>query len=66
MSFKMLIFDRTGQVIFKTEDINNPWNGKNMKSGNIVPEGVYLWKITTEDEFGNVKHRKGQVTLLRK
>ncbi len=45
--FKMLIIDpKDGKVIFETNDKNNPWDGKNQSTDQIVQEGVeYIWKV---------------------
>lgn len=46
--FKMLIIDpKDGKVIFETTDKNNPWDGKNQHTDQLVPEGSeYIWKVT--------------------
>ncbi|MFP4664032.1 MAG: PKD domain-containing protein [Bacteroidales bacterium] len=66
MEYRMLIFDKNGQLVFETDDINRPWTGRNIRTNEPAEAGVYLWKITTKDKYGNVKHKKGQVTLFRK
>ncbi len=63
--YRMLIFDKNGQLVFETKDINRKWSGINQRTNEPAEAGVYLWKITTRDNYGNVRHRRGQVTLLR-
>ncbi|HQP03386.1 MAG TPA: gliding motility-associated C-terminal domain-containing protein [Bacteroidales bacterium] len=63
-SFKMLIFDKTGKLIFETSDVEHLWNGRLNGTGAMAEPGVYSWEIMTTDKFGNYKHKKGQVTLL--
>lgn len=63
-TFRMLIFDKTGNLVFETDDINNLWNGKINGVGSIAEPGIYLWDIITIDKYGNSKTRKGQVNLL--
>lgn len=45
--FKMLIIDpKDGKVIFETNDKNNPWDGKNQFTDQLVAEGSeYVWKV---------------------
>lgn len=38
--FQLVIYNRWGQAVFETTDINQPWDGKNQ------PAGVYVWKLT--------------------
>jgi len=38
---------KDGKVIFETTDKNNPWDGKNQHTDQLVPEGSeYIWKVT--------------------
>ncbi|HOY39759.1 MAG: gliding motility-associated C-terminal domain-containing protein [Bacteroidales bacterium] len=63
-SFKMLIFDKTGKLIFETNNVEHLWNGRINGTGVMAEPGVYSWEIMTTDKYGNYKHKKGQVTLL--
>lgn len=64
-SFKMLIFDKTGTMIFETNNIDNLWNGRINGNGAMAEPGVYSWEILTVDKNGTKKHNKGQLTLLK-
>ncbi len=66
LTFTMIILDKFNQVVFETDDIYKPWDGMNIRTNQESEAGVYLWKIVTEDRYGNVRTRRGQVTLLRK
>ena len=62
-SFQMNIFDRWGDQLFSSRDLNNPWDGT--YNGNDVPQGVYVYNITIKD-INNVTHNyNGTVTLIR-
>lgn len=65
LEFTMIILDKYNQVVYETEDFNAPWNGLNVRTNQESEAGVYLWKIVTKDRYGNVRTRRGQVTLLR-
>lgn len=63
--FKMNIFDRWGNMVFVSEDINRPWDGKANKGKEIALADVYIYSITATD-FKNRKHNyKGIVSLIR-
>ncbi|NTW32761.1 MAG: gliding motility-associated C-terminal domain-containing protein [Bacteroidetes bacterium] len=64
-TFAMRIFDRWGNMIFKTENINLLWNGKPTGSDKFATNGVYIWKITLSDGYNNERNYNGTVTLLR-
>jgi gliding motility-associated-like protein len=65
-SFHLELFDRWGELIFVSNDINTSWDG--MYRGNIVEEGAYVWKITYAGETVNgiqSKTKTGDVTVIR-
>jgi len=61
-NFKMYIYNRWGQQIFETNDINEGWDGT--LNGNPCNSGVYVWVVYYEDENGTVTN-KGTVTLVK-
>jgi gliding motility-associated-like protein len=65
-SFEMIIFNRWGQRLFETSDINDGWNGK--VNGVLSPQGTYFYlvRFTTLCIYGleGSGVRKGSVTLL--
>lgn len=65
LEFKMFIFDRWGNEIFKTEDMNEGWNGRVRNSGEIVQQDVYVYKIFTKDLFRNDHAYIGTVTIVK-
>ena len=63
ISFNITIFNRWGEKLFETNNIENGWTGT-FKNEN-VPEGVYICKINySEDDGINVK-KVSKVVLLR-
>ncbi len=63
--FKMLIFDRWGNLVYGTDDIDEPWDGK-IKNGNeIAQTDVYVYSITVTDLKKKVHEYRGTVTLLK-
>jgi gliding motility-associated-like protein len=65
--FEMYIFNRWGEEIFYTNDIETGWNG--YYKGEIVQIDVYVYKIyyTLDDQTGDYKREQmvGTVTVLR-
>lgn len=64
-NFKMMIFDRWGNMIYSTEDINKGWDGRANGGDNIAQRDVYVWKVFTKDPFGGKHEYIGRVTLVR-
>ncbi|MCW3084782.1 MAG: hypothetical protein JWP12_2148 [Bacteroidetes bacterium] len=62
--FKMMIFDRWGELIFQTNDIKNGWNGTVKNGSKISENGVYVYKITVRDFEQRLHDYTGHVTLL--
>lgn len=64
-NYEMLIFDRWGLMIFKSNDLNEGWDG--MLKGRVCQQDVYVYKITfTNVEDGvPIKKMKGIVSLIR-
>ncbi len=64
--FEMYIFDRWGNQVFYTQDMNTGWNGgKNNNGAKISQEDVYVYVINVTDTKGIDHHYKGAVTLLK-
>ncbi len=63
-NYSFLIFDRWGELIYKTNDTEAGWNGYYKQ--NLCKDDVYIWKC----EFKNVVSKRnethvGHVTLIR-
>lgn len=63
--YEMLIFDRWGEMIFRTNDLNEGWDGKVAGGSEIVQEGAYVYKVSIKD-FKNKQHYYyGTVSLIK-
>ncbi len=62
-TFEMFIYNRWGEQIYFTNDVNKGWDGT--KDGNKCPLGVYAWLLKVKDIYGDFVKRSGTVTLLR-
>lgn len=67
--FVLYIFDRWGDLIFESHNLNDPWDGTAREVGGteIVKQDVYVWKIVTEEATRERTPHKyvGHVVLLR-
>ncbi len=63
-SLELHIFDRWGNEVFSTKDMNESWNGTN-KSGMIVDAGIYVYYAVANFVSGKSKTLKGDVAVLR-
>lgn len=60
--YEMRIFNRLGQELFTSNNIEVGWNG--YYKGSIVPEGIYVYVITFRAGDGKTIEEKGSVMLL--
>jgi gliding motility-associated-like protein len=65
INYKMMVFNRWGEVIFVSTDKQFKWNG--IYLGEPAPSGVYPWIVTYEgkEEFKGPYKQTGSVTLIR-
>lgn len=61
--FRLQVFDRWGELIFESNDINQGWDGTH--KGQQVQQDVYVWKLTYYSNFGDYGENIGHVTLIR-
>ncbi len=61
--FHLQIFNRWGQLIFETDDIDEGWNG--FFNGQIAPQAVYVWVATGRFISGKEYSKTGHVLLAR-
>ena len=62
--FTFTIFDRWGELIYETKDIQGAWDGTS-KMGNKVQDGTYIWKVVYKDMDGFEHIAVGHVNVLR-
>lgn len=64
-TFHMMIFDRWGNLIYETTDINKPWDGRANGGSEIAQIDVYVWKIDVRDINSNTHRLLGHVSLVK-
>lgn len=57
------VYDRWGQKVFETTNIDEGWNG--LFNNKPQPVGVYLYRVEAVTKAGTVFTKNGNVTLLR-
>lgn len=63
--FEFLIFNRWGELIWETQDLEQGWNGFLQKQGTEAPSALYSWKLVVRD-FKGINHEYfGHVMLVR-
>ena len=61
--YNLDIYNRWGQRIFETTNINQGWNGT--FQGNIVQNGTYIWKINFRWYDQRTYQLTGHITLIK-
>jgi gliding motility-associated-like protein len=64
VEFQMQIFDRWGNLVFQSLDKTIGWDGYD-KNGNLLPAGVYVYKLTLRLSNDQRTTQIGDVTLIR-
>lgn len=63
--YEMSIFDRWGNLIFFTDDINNHWKGTANHGKEIAQQDVYVYVIKLKDNKEKKHKYIGSVTLVK-
>jgi len=61
VNFTMNIYARSGQLLYSSNSLQNPWNGM-LANGTRCSFGSYVWVVTLTNEYGNEEVYKGTVT----
>jgi gliding motility-associated-like protein len=62
-TYQIYVYNRWGEEIFVSKDIDNPWDG--WFKNKYAEVGVYVWKIMLYDQNGEQHTYRGHVTLVR-
>ncbi|UTW62062.1 gliding motility-associated C-terminal domain-containing protein [bacterium SCSIO 12741] len=65
-TFSITIVDRWNNIVYQSVDIEEGWDGTNIRNGEKCTSGQYIWKVTYRDDNQNaLKNETGSVNLLR-
>lgn len=62
-NFSLSVYNRWGQLVFMTNDINKGWDGKYKNKG--LDQGVYVYLVDYSFKQNKFHHQKGAITLVR-
>jgi PKD repeat protein len=62
--YRLEIYNRWGELIFVSEDVNKGWNG--YINGSPAKQDVYVWRVTGSFTNGRPFSEAGDITLLIK
>lgn len=60
--FKMQVYNRWGQMIFESNNVNNQWDGTHL--GEKVPMGSYVYKVIAKGVVGKQTTKDGTVNIV--
>ncbi|MEN9638442.1 MAG: hypothetical protein RLZZ262_310 [Bacteroidota bacterium] len=63
--FEWKIFNRWGEKIFETDNLDEPWVGSHLQGSYYCPDGVYVYTAKAIDLRGNYFDYQGTITLIR-
>jgi gliding motility-associated-like protein len=63
--YEMMVFDRWGNMIFDTESLGKPWDGKANAGSEMAQQDVYVWKVKLTDVFDKKHNYIGTVTIVK-
>jgi len=64
IEYQMMIFNRWGELVYKTDDINKGWDGK-FNGGDIVQEDVYVAVFDVLAPMNKKIHKVTHVSVIR-
>jgi len=64
-TYELFIFNRWGEMIWTTQDRNEPWQGQVIGGSEVAQDEVYIYVLKLGIDSGNKKRLTGSVTLLR-
>ena len=62
-TIKTQLFNRWGELIWETTSMEETWDGKT--NGQLVPLGVYVYRVRAIGDFGENHYEVGTVTVIR-
>ncbi len=63
--YDFIVFNRWGQVMFRTNYYGEGWNGRVMQNNQMAANGTYLYMVTVRDGNGIEVVKRGHVTLVK-
>lgn len=64
-TYTLWVFDRWGNLVYKTNDAHKGWDGRFREKGDGVQEDTYVWRAQVNDLFGKQHQYTGTVNLVK-
>lgn len=64
-NFVIQVYNRWGGLVYESSDPAFQWDGKDLKTGRDLPEGVYVFVVKGIAFDGNKTEKSGTVTIVR-
>ncbi|MDQ3049105.1 MAG: PKD domain-containing protein, partial [Bacteroidota bacterium] len=65
LEYEMFIYDRWGNMIFFTDELSKPWDGKANHGSEIAQQDTYVYLIKVTDGKGKKHKYIGSVTIVK-
>ncbi|MEY3397789.1 MAG: hypothetical protein RL220_383, partial [Bacteroidota bacterium] len=65
LHFEIIVFNRWGDIVYQSDDINEAWTGGQKGGEYFVPDGVYSYFVKAEGIRGNFIEKTGHITVVR-
>jgi plastocyanin len=66
VQFTMNIMSKSGERVYTTRNVNEPWDGVNMNDNTQLPAGsAYVWRVVLTNNNGEKELYEGQVIIIR-
>ncbi len=64
--YELTIYNRYGEIVWKSYDSEAEWDGTYGNNGNVVQDGTYPWVIVAKDALDDKKYQfKGTVNIVK-
>ncbi|MEM1327011.1 MAG: gliding motility-associated C-terminal domain-containing protein [Bacteroidota bacterium] len=64
-ALNLKIFNRWGELVFETDDVDGEWNGTHQRTGQLAEGRVFAYILNVECIGGETYEKRGNITLLR-
>jgi len=65
LEYEIIIFSRWGDVVFRSEDLNQAWTGNTKNGEYFIQDGVYTYVIKYQGVSKEAAEISGQILLMR-
>ncbi len=65
LPFEMFIYDRGGNMVYKTKCYTRPWDGRIGTTGVIPDNGTFIWIVMLSDNDGETYKYAGTVSIIK-